>query len=227
VSEDPGETLIIHSAELAKLLGFDVNKTYTVSILDVPLCDCSYGVKSDRIVDFSLNEYVFLDIEEFRGPFFNDLSNLNSVSACNMFAVVPMDVCSGQVKTFKETSDYVMTQNFSPMRDLSKITVHWYDKNINSINFQGFENNSFILRLYTKRVVNIVDQKRHDTARNVIDSYIRQVKDRIAEEEYQKTQQQKKKKVIIGKWALVVGILGVLLFWYFSPAATPIIKKIA
>lgn len=203
-------TLTVNSSEFARLTGFNIDE-YTTADLDVVVNDFSaYGVKSVRIVDFSLNEYVFLDIEEFRGPFFSDLSNLNSVNAQNMFAVIPMDVYSGQIKTFKETSDYIMTQNLSNhMVNLSKLTIHWYDKNLKHVNFQGFENNGFVLRLYTQRVVTIQQKK---SATDEIYRKIDQQKQQIAE----LTKKEEKKTVKFGKWTLIVGILGIIIFWYFT-----------
>lgn len=215
LSDTAGETITVNSGEAARMLGFTEDKVYTVSLLSTPVDGFSYGVKSERIVDFSLNEYVFLDIEEFRGPFFSDLSNLNSLNATNMFAVIPMDVYSGQIKTFKETSDYVMTQNLSNhMMTLSRLTVHWYDKNLRSINFQGFENNGFVLRVYTQRTIEVPAVKNRPP---VIDHYIREIKTRIEEESKEK---EKKQSIKFGKWTVLFGILGILVFWYVT-------KKIA
>jgi hypothetical protein len=126
-----------------------------------------------------------------------------------MFAVIPMDVYSGQVKTFKETSDYIMTQNLSNhMVNLSKLTIHWYDKNLNHVNFQGFENNGFVLRLYTQRVVGIQAPPSNAEIYRKIDLQ----KQQIAE----LTKKEEKKKVKFGKWSLIAGILGIIIFWYFT-----------
>lgn len=198
-------TFTVYSEELAKMFGIESNVTYTVSHLEVPILDYYYAVKSKKIVDFSLNEYVFLDIEEFRNPFFNTLS---SKSAGNMFAVIPVDVVSGQIKTFKETTDYVMTQNTTHRMNLSKLTVRWYDKNFKLINFQGFDNNAFVLRVYTQRIVN--------KPKKIEEPYIKEIKKR----EKEKEKPPPPPKMKFGKWAVFAGIIGILFFWYVTKKFT-------
>jgi hypothetical protein len=169
-------------------------------------------VKSDRVVDFSLNEFVFLDIEEFRTPFFSDASS--STNAGNMFAVIPMDVPSTLVKTFKENTDYVMSQSLTSQQTISKLTIHWYDKNLRHLNFQGFENNGFILRVHTNQ---IVEDLTPEPEKRTIDDYIAEIKMRLAEEEAANRKvEEMKKKVLFGKWAFFMGILGVIVFWYVT-----------
>mgnify|MGYP006287895985 CR=1 FL=1 len=107
LTNDSTSTITVNSSEMAKMLGLTQSKTYTVTMLDVAVSGFSYAVKSERVVDFSLNEFVFLDIEEFRTPLF---------SAVNMFAVVPMDVPSTHIKTFKENTDYLMEQTLTHKR---------------------------------------------------------------------------------------------------------------
>lgn len=201
LTNTPGSNVFTQSPELAKMLGLTVNKVYTVSPIDVSINTFYYGVKSERVIDFSLNEYVFLDIEEFRGPHFCDLSPL---PADNMFAVIPMDVYSGQIKTFKETSDYVISRKLSnKYTTLSKLTVRWYDKNLNLLNFQGFENNGFVLRVYSHRVTTPPPSPEPQRP-------IPLPPPPVTEEN------KKKKTVLFGKWAVFLGILGILLFWYTS-----------
>lgn len=151
LTNEPGKTFIAKTHEIAKLLGLVKDKIYTVQSLDVSIDGFSYGVKSERVIDLSLNEYVFLDIEEFRTPFFEDAKSLplSGSSARNMFAVIPMDVPSTHVKTFKENTDF-FTQVDIPVQTLSRLTVRWYDKDLNLLNFQGFENNAFIIRIHSK-----------------------------------------------------------------------------
>jgi hypothetical protein len=147
-----------------------------------------------------------LDIEEFRTPLF---------SAVNMFAVVPMDVPSTHIKTFKENTDYLMAQTLTHQQTISKLTIHWYDKDLKPLNFQGFENNSFLLRVYTDRVMTANPEQ--EAERKTIDEYIEEIKVRLAEEEAaQKKAEAMKKKVTFGKWAFFLAILGVLVVWYFT-----------
>lgn len=200
-----GATFEIYSDELAKMFGLESNVTYTVEPLEFPIYDFYYAVKSQKVVDFSLNEYVFLDVEEFRNPFFNTLS---SDSAGNMFAVIPMDVVSGQIKTFKETTDYVMTQNTTHRMTLSKLTIRWYDKNFKLLNFQGFDNNGFVLRVYTQRVVN--------KPKPLKPRYVREIEKR----EKEKEPPPPPPKIKFGRWAVFAGIIGILFFWYVTKKFT-------
>lgn len=196
-------TIVTYSSELAKMLGLTVRKVYTVAPIPVAIDTFYYAVKSERVVDFSLNEYVFLDIEEFRGPFFCDLS---PNPAENMFAVIPMDVYSGQVKTFKETSDYVISRKISNQHTtLSRLTVRWYDKNLQLLNFQGFENNGFVLRVYTKRITGPPPKLLEEVQEAAL---VRQAALVPPPTEKKKT------NVLFGKWTVFIGILGILLFWY-------------
>lgn len=205
LTNDSTSAITVNSEEMSKMLGLTQNKTYTVASLDVAINGFSYGVKSDRVVDFSLNEFVFLDIEEFRTPFFSET---------NTFAVIPMDVPSTHVKTFKENTDYIMSQTLTSQQTISKLTIHWYDKNLKHLNFQGFENNGFVLRVHTNQVV---AQEPEMDERSTVDSMIQEIKTRLAEEEASKKKvEEMKKKVIFGKWAFFMGILGVLVFWYFT-----------
>lgn len=197
LTNDSTASVSTDSDELAKMLGIEINKVYTVQPLPIPINSFYYAVKSEKVIDFSLNEYVFLDIEELRGPHFCDVSG----GAENTFAVIPMDVYSGQIKTFKETSDYVISRKSSnDFMTLSKLTVRWYDKNLKLLNFQGFENNGFVLRVYTKRVVK-------ETPPPIFE-------DVIPKPLPPPTITKKEKKITFGKWAIFIGIIGVLFFWY-------------
>lgn len=208
LTNESTSTLTVHSHEMAKMLGFDANTSYTVSQL--PMSGFSYGVKSDRVVDFSLNEYVFLDIEEFRTPFTN---------AGNMFAVIPMDVSSTQIKTFKENTDYIMSTRLTHQQTISRLTIHWYDKDLKLLNFQGFDNNGFVLRVYTERAVEPIKAMTatDEPERALVDMYIKEIKKRLDEEAAQKEKEAKANaKVRFGKWAVIVAILGIFVSWYFT-----------
>lgn len=75
-------------------------------------------------------------------------------TAATTFAMIHMDVPSGSIKTFKEHSDYTVS-NYYPSRidKLSRLTVRWLDINGFPVAFNGLENNSFTLRIYSKRQV--------------------------------------------------------------------------
>jgi hypothetical protein len=188
----------LNTEEISLILGFPVG------------VQINHGDYSKRVADFSLNEYVFIDIEEFRNPFFNDAKSLpyNGLNADNMFAVIPMDVGPNEVKSFKEFSDYAISVHIPP-QTLSRLTIRWYDKNLNLINFQGYEKNGFILRIHTE----IIKDEEEDPVRpEEIDLYIESVKRRLEEDEAPK----KKDKKRFGRWSVFVAILGILVYWYLK-----------
>ena len=205
LSNDPTSFITVKTNELSKILGFDYNTTYTVQPLSVAIDGFSYGVKSVRVIDLSVNEYVFLDVEEFRTPYFEDAKSLpiSGANARNMFAAIPMDVPSTHIKTFKENSDFYTSVN-TPVHTLSRLTIRWYDKDQNLLNFQGFENNAFIIRLHTE-----LEKETHneqDVSREAIDKYIQEVKKRVEEE----TEKKPKKKQSLGKWFVILVILALM-----------------
>ena len=62
-----------------------------------------------------------------------------------------MDVMSGSIKTFKENNDYSFSIDYpEQVTKLSKLTVNWRDINGNLVNFNGANNNSFVLKLFRK-----------------------------------------------------------------------------
>ena len=141
-------TIVINSQELANITGFTQGKTYT-SILD----GTTYYVKSNTVINMkTLGDYIFLDILELRRPFESDaVSNVYGSESFINFATIPMDVASGSIKTFKEMSDYKVSITYPRIIDrIDRLTVNWLDTNGNSINFNGVDENSFILRFYMK-----------------------------------------------------------------------------
>jgi hypothetical protein len=191
-------TATLNTDEISRVLGFPSG---------VPITNNQY---SSNVADFSLNEYVFIDIEEFRNPFFNDAKSLpyDGLNADNMFAVIPMDVGPNEVKSFKEFSDYSISVNVPP-QNLSRLTIRWYDKNLNLINFQGYENNGFVLRVHTEIKK---DDEYPDVRPEEIDLYIESVKKRLEEDEEPK----KKKPKKFGRWSVFVAIIGILVYWYLK-----------
>lgn len=111
-----------------------------------------YYVKSEKIIDLSTNEFVFLDIDELRNQKVLDSKRLvgesyDGATIATSFAMIPLDVVSAQVKTFKETTDYKFSITFEhPIPRISRLTVRWLDKNGRVLNFNGFDNNAFVLR---------------------------------------------------------------------------------
>jgi hypothetical protein len=113
-------------------------------------------VKSTTLVDFSLNEYVFLDIDELRTPFNVDTGALQgttgTISGSNAnraFAPIIMDVGSACIKNFHENKDYRVSVDYpEPINSLQRLTVKWIDKSGNPLNFRGWNTNAFVLRLH-------------------------------------------------------------------------------
>lgn len=165
-------TLTPLSAQAAQILGF-TQTTYTSALASSDpvyqynsIYTGKYILKSPNNSDFTANEMIFLDIEEFRTQRMNlgskltgYLSNVNSTlsnvflpintSAAHAIATIPMDVLSGTLKAFKEQTDYKMGVVFPHVVEkISKLTVNWRDINGNLLNFNGANNNSFTLRVH-------------------------------------------------------------------------------
>lgn len=141
-------TILINSQELANISGFTKGIVYT-SVLEPTTS--TYYVKSNTVVNMkSLGDYIFLDIQELRRPFEGDaVSNVYGSESFINFATIPMDVVSGSIKTFKEMSDYKISVTYPKLIDrIDRLTINWLDTNGNSINFNGVDENSFILRFY-------------------------------------------------------------------------------
>ena len=117
-------------------------------------------VKSTSVINLSVNEYVWLDIAEFRTPLTLDARQLtqqawgqvttSGSTAATSFALVPMDVISGSYKSFKENSDYRISVEFpSRIDSIERLTVTWRDRYGNPLNFNGLDINSFGIRVHT------------------------------------------------------------------------------
>lgn len=151
-------TVRANTLELQKLIGFTSNaistaqlNIYTPAYANGPN---GYFIKSTNVVDMSTNEFVFLDIEELRTTQVTDSKALvgetySGLTIRSTFAMISMDVASGCIKDFKEGADYVISITYpQPITKLSRLTVRWYDKYGTQLNFNGFENNAFVLRVH-------------------------------------------------------------------------------
>lgn len=146
------------SPELQRVCGLASNTVYTAQLTTLApqynLGTPGYFIKSDNVVDLSTNEFVFLDIDELRTSQVIDSKALvgetySSRTISSTFAMIPMDVGSGCIKNFKEDHDYVISITYpQPIVKLSRLTVRWYDKTGQLLNFNGFENNAFVLRVH-------------------------------------------------------------------------------
>lgn len=156
--------------EIAKILGLPGGvSAASSSIASNPVYanHTTYGtsanyVKSAVIVDLNLNEHIWLDIAEFRTPTTLDARRLVSSSnvrttlsntAATSFAIIPLDVPSGSIKSFKEYTDYTMSIEFpSRLDSLERLTIRWLDRSGVPLVFNGLDTNSFTLRVHTVNV---------------------------------------------------------------------------
>lgn len=151
-------TIKIHSSELAQMVGLSQGVTYTAALAGAldPGFAGKYIVRSVTLVDLSLNEYVFLDIDELRTPWNLDAKSIDSATgtfsgsnATRNFAPIIMDVGSGCIKNFHEKKDYKISAEYpEPIGVLQRLTIRWYDKMGTPLNFRGWDTNAFVLRLH-------------------------------------------------------------------------------
>jgi hypothetical protein len=150
-------TLEIQSSEFGTMVGL-AKGTYIATLatpLD-PAYSTKYIIKSTTLVDFSLNEYIYLDVDELRTPFNVDTGALQGTSgtisgsnANRSFAPIVMDVGSACIKNFHENKDYRVSVDYpEPINSLQRLTVRWVDKSGNLLDFRGWNTNAFILRLH-------------------------------------------------------------------------------
>lgn len=164
-TSDSTFTMTINTEELSTLLGFNwpgspytptTWTTGTSQYVGNPVYK-NYYVKSDTLVDLNTHDGVFLDIEELR-TIFNECAaqgqpyNTNSQTASRSFGIIPMDVGSGCIKRFTKNTDYDNNIEYMyPIKRLDRVTVNWTDKNGQLLNFNGYNDNSFLLRFHTLR----------------------------------------------------------------------------
>ena len=153
-------TIYVHSQELATMLGLSRGTllTGTLAPPTYPSYTGKYILKSSTLVDLSLNDYIFLDIDELRTPSHVDTGALvnssGTVSGSNAnrnFAPVIMDVGSACIKNFHENKDYRVSVEYpEPIASLQRLTVRWVDKSGEPLDFQGWDANAFVLRIHIK-----------------------------------------------------------------------------
>ena len=148
------------TAQIRSMLGIDsgVLSSFWFATSDIYAHDPTYVdqslYKTSRIANLSTNEYVFLDIEELRTTSVLDAKKLiqgttEGSTIRSTFGMVPLDVSSGCIKNYKETTDYKQYILFNtPIPKLDRLTVRWIDRTGNLLNFQGFEHNAFTLRIH-------------------------------------------------------------------------------
>jgi hypothetical protein len=200
----------INSKEFLNMTGFTSGTLYSNiattanGIYDMSVIGMSF-VKSSNVMNLkTYGEYIFLDIEQLRRPFALEATNdPYNADTSTRFAVIPMDVSSGCIKTFKENTDYKISIEYPrPIDQIDRVTVRWLDWAGNLINFNGVDENQFILRFHTNEPVTSNEEER-DVTRETIDKYIEQVKSKLEEETVKKPE----KRSMIGKWFVVLIVL--------------------
>lgn len=222
-------TLTPNSSEFASMVGLTSGTAYpavlAASSLD-PGYTSKYIVKSSTLVDFSLNEYVFLDIEELRTPWNLDAKSIDSrtgtfsgSNSTRMFAPIVMDVGSGCIKNFHENKDYkIQTTYPEPIGTLQRLTVRWYDKTGNLLDFKGWNTNAFVLRLH----VTDLEDRHLPPVQPLQDVEIRRIVEAMTLAAPPPPKPERRRI----PWAIIIlAILGLFLAWKnrpVSPVAVPV-----
>lgn len=215
-------TVFIHSAELSKMLGLSRGTTHTSALAGPtdPSYATKYILRSSTLVDMSLNEYVFLDIDELRTPNHVDTGSLQgntgTVSGSNAnrnFAPVIMDVGSACIKNFHENKDYrVSVQYPEPIASLQRLTVRWVDKSGNPLDFRGWDTNAFVLRIHIR------DQERPPPPPPPLqDVEIRRIVEAMTFQIPKPEKESTRPK--IQWWLVVLAILGFIFVWKTRPSS--------
>lgn len=153
-------SITIQSEEFAKIVGLSNATTYTATLataLDAAYTG-KYIIRSTTLVDLSLNDYVFLDIDELRTPHNVDARKIDGASgtvsgsnANRAFAPIIMDVGSACIKNFHENKDYRISVEYpEPINVMQRLTVRWVDRDGKPLNFRGWDTNAFVLRVHVK-----------------------------------------------------------------------------
>lgn len=156
------------TAEMSSVLGLSNGTSQTVATetdLNLPLYSnhSRYTgknfIKSTVVANLHPHEGIFLDIEELRTNNNEDAVPLvgNTYSGHNIsksFGLIPMDVNGGEIKRYKKNTDFDFAIDYPyPIQSLSKLTVQWVDKTGNRVNFNGLNDNSFLLRFHTLKKI--------------------------------------------------------------------------
>jgi hypothetical protein len=151
----------INQPQLATMLGMASGVILTSGLAGPtdPSYANQYILRSSTLVDFSLNDYIFLDIDELRTPSHMDTGaiqtgskgTISGMNAGRSFAPIIMDTGSACIKNFHENKDYKVSVFYpEPIGRLQRLTVRWVDKTGSQLNFQGWNTNAFILRIHIR-----------------------------------------------------------------------------
>jgi len=229
-------TLQVNSVELAKILGLPVT-TNPLTATNVsaptswPTYLGQYILTSNVVVNASIGEQIFLDIDELKTPRHVFTGGLQSSSdsrgytiqttsgsgPSRSFAPITLDVNSGCIKNFHENQDYRISAFYpEPINSLQRLTIRWIDTNGQLLNFNGLEQNSFILRLHLKEQVTGPTEEENNLEKRVAELEMK----RFIEEATAVAPPPSTTKTRFGKWTVILlallGILGYMVYKRFS-----------
>jgi hypothetical protein len=213
-------TITVNSSDLARLLGFPVGTPITMLpypqttgrpqdlIGILPLGTQQY-IKSTTVADFSKNDYIFVDVQEFRNMGLNELSSLplSGKTTTNMFTALTLDVPANSVKIHKNSDYPVVVEYDPPISKITRLTIGWYDSDANLINFQGLEDNVLMFRVTTKPDVQVTEIDELQTPDDML------YYDSRPPVQIPKPPEVREKRVL-GKWFFYLGIIGLLVLWF-------------
>ena len=223
-------TTFIHSHELATMLGLSRGSLHTSALAGPtdPAYATKYILRSSTLVDMSLNEYIFLDIDELRTPSHVDTGaitgsngTITGSNANRNFAPVIMDVGSACIKNFHENKDYCVSVTYpEPINVLQRLTVRWVDKAGAPVNFRGWETNAFVLRLHIR------DRESEEEQEDLKDMSRRlgelEIKRMLDEQAKPPPPPPPPKKTAFGKWTIFVVLALIALgFWGYKTFIRP------
>lgn len=160
----------VNSAELRNMLGMvsgviDSDNVATDSTsLTIPLYSDNSRyrdkdfIKSTSVANLHPEEGIFLDIEQLRTNLNEDAlpqtsEQIGFYTGQNIrrtFGLIPLDVNGGEIKRFKKTTDYDFAIDYPyPIQSIDRVNVSWINKSGIPVNFQGYNDNSFLLRFHT------------------------------------------------------------------------------
>ena len=218
-------TIFIHSQELATMLSITKGTLHTSALAGPtdPSYATKYILRSSTLVDMSLNEYVFLDIDELRTPTHVDTGSLQgntgTVSGSNAnrnFAPVIMDVGSACIKNFHEHKDYRVSVEYpEPIASLQRLTVRWVDKSGAPLDFRGWDTNAFVLRIHIR-----AQERPPPPPPPLQDVEIRRIVEAMTFQ-IPKPDPKESTRPKIQWWLVVLAILGFIFVWKSRPG-TPV-----
>jgi hypothetical protein len=148
-------TMTVNSEEFKNLTGFSGTLVSNLATSSNGIYLTNKGgyhfIKSPVVSNMKpWGEYVYLDIQELRRPFeIEAVTDPTASQNSTIFAVIPLDVTSGHIKTFKEHTDYKISVEYpKPIDSIDRLSLRWLDYNGNIVNFNGVEDNALILRFY-------------------------------------------------------------------------------